>query len=521
MNESQDFQGKIQYFRNYNGDAADGERPKKKSDDLTIYRSFNCPRCRTSISVSKDDVGKSVACPDCDTNLVVPDYLDFSPTDEEIRRAARLTAEKQRRDELMSPIKNPNRTGVELQSDDVYGIVENGAENRFLNRELFPVHCSVCKTLMYASRGQLGLPICCPDCGAKTIATSAVRRQIEAEEAKSVVPVPEKGASEPLKIVEPEPVSETKSKRGKLALLLQNKSLVWDPGVHPDKNLPLVLRRRGDSVVWALGSPPENSPLFTRTFRTLAMPELWFRAGALAALLAAVSAIQLVFFVLFDNVLATEALLLAIAWAAFNAISLYAFSYWAAFFTAIFSAGNLGARRVRDWLDEEDLWGKIGYGILFWSVATLAAGPGFLVATATTNASGGEVLDVLFASADSNVVSWAGAIGPAAGFCVFFPIFFLSTLQTNWLFAPICRPIVESWARRPLIWAQFYWASLFFVGVPIALFIRHIGRLDAWLAAPFVAPLATIFYALLLGRLSWILDDDIRRDEAEAEGWEY
>lgn len=141
------------------------------------YRTFGCPVCSMLLSVTREQMGTKIRCPDCEREIIVPTYLDFDhPTDEEIRRE-RL--DRQERDQLYSPMRNPNRVGLDLDSDSIYGIGDENSTQRAKQEKLIPVHCRICETLMYVKPEQVGQTIVCPDCGAKTVVTQALKEQID------------------------------------------------------------------------------------------------------------------------------------------------------------------------------------------------------------------------------------------------------------------------------------------------------------------------------------------------------
>lgn len=207
-------------------------RRRTPSDDVEIYsatptsepaspvryRSFGCPRCRTRLSATKADVGKIVVCPDCDEEIVVPDYLDFE-TETDYERFN--NPQKRRQDELLSPARNPNRVGIDVAGADIYGVKGNddataknvkvspisgvasnlpggGRSNALGDENLgdqsgkvgksetkksaepvyYPVRCRVCETLTQAPAELLGKTVRCPDCGTETVVTAALKEQL-------------------------------------------------------------------------------------------------------------------------------------------------------------------------------------------------------------------------------------------------------------------------------------------------------------------------------------------------------
>ncbi len=275
---------------------------------------------------------------------------------------------------------------------------------------------------------------------------------------------------------------------------------------------PLVLRYRNGQAIWTRPAPPRRLPLFNRTFQALATNELWARAGTVVLI-----GLALTIYVLYSLaptiaaqgsggpiekfefcVLTVIALPTALFW-----------TYWtASFFEAIFGAGASGARRVLSWRDDDRLDGLL-YALWFVALVGAAFSPGVAVAGAFGwFENGEEAVETL--SRDSFFVDRRIAGALAGSFAVCFPIFYLSTLYTGWPFAPICGAVLSSFLRRIVVWAQFWAVSAALVFAPLALGIRYFKTTTFWWTAPFALVVLTPLYALLLGRLAWILDEDER-----------
>ncbi|MBR5243889.1 MAG: hypothetical protein IKW13_06615, partial [Thermoguttaceae bacterium] len=189
-------------------------------------------------------------------------------------------------------------------------------------------------------------------------------------------------------------------------------------------------------------------------------------------------------------------------------------AYWgylaASCFEACFVAGASGARRVVEWRRDD-----------FWETALYLLGGGALIAATLTP---GAAFDATFrlleggAEASAEVVGAEAALGGdwrfagalAGSFALCFPIFYLSTLYSNWLFAPICGAVLSSFLRRIVVWAQFWAVSAAVVFAPLALAIHYWGTTAFFRGAPLAVAVCPALYGLLLGRLAWILDEDER-----------
>ncbi|MBR4832920.1 MAG: hypothetical protein IKU86_01130 [Thermoguttaceae bacterium] len=187
-----------------NADSGDDEiysaTPTSEPASPVRYRSFGCPRCRTRLSATKADVGKVVVCPDCDEEIVVPNYLDFE-TETDYERFN--SPQKRRQDKLLSPARNPNRVGIDVAGADIYGVkgkvaatgkvgVESGKSAESVQSGggdasestaapepvYYPVRCRVCETLTQAPAELLGKTVRCPDCGTETLVTAAFKEQL-------------------------------------------------------------------------------------------------------------------------------------------------------------------------------------------------------------------------------------------------------------------------------------------------------------------------------------------------------
>ncbi len=278
---------------------------------------------------------------------------------------------------------------------------------------------------------------------------------------------------------------------------------------------PLVLRYRNGQAVWTRPAPPRRLPLFNRTFQALATNELWARAGTVVLIGLAITA-----YVLYSlaPTIAAQGSGGPIEKFEFCVLTVIAFPtalfwiYWtASFFEAVFGAGASGARRVISWRDDDRLDGLL-YALWFAALVGAAFSPGVAVAGGLgwfENAPSAASTDSASA-AESSLFLWRSAATLAGSFSVCFPIFYLSTLYTGWPFAPICGAVLSSFLRRIVVWAQFWAVSTALVFAPLALGIRYFKTTAFWASATFALVVLTPLYALLLGRLAWILDEDER-----------
>ncbi len=144
-------------------------QPSPDGQNQTRYRTVRCPICQTSVAVRDDDLGKTLVCPDCDTKIDVPIDLPYNETRYEKRY---YNEERLRQDKLFSPLRNPNREGIDLDAANVYrlGASENGTPDVEATRRSFQfriVECPLCNTGVAVTRAELGRTLVCPDCGTK------------------------------------------------------------------------------------------------------------------------------------------------------------------------------------------------------------------------------------------------------------------------------------------------------------------------------------------------------------------
>ena len=274
---------------------------------------------------------------------------------------------------------------------------------------------------------------------------------------------------------------------------------------------PLVLRYRNGQAIWTRPAPPRRLPLFNRTFQALATNELWARAGTVVLIGLALTA-----YVLYSlaPTIAAQGSGGPIEKFEFCVLTVIAFptalfwTYWtASFFEAIFGAGASGARRVLSWRDDDRLDGLL-YALWFAALVGAAFSPGVALAGGLGWFESGE--ETAEALSGLQLVDLRIAARLAGSFSVCFPIFYLSTLYTGWPFAPICGAVLASFLRRIVVWTQFWAVSAPLVFAPLTFGIRYFKTPEYGAAALFALVVLTPLYALLLGRLAWILDEDER-----------
>ena len=542
---------------------ANNARINASSEDIRAsfrYRTFHCPYCRTDITVTKAEVGTVVVCPDCDKETVVPDYLDFD-TETDYERQY-YNEEKKERDELYSPLRNPNRVGID--ESDVYAArdPDDDSPNRLDDEEYCPVRCRICDLYMQVPISMLGQKVKCPDCGTETQVTDSLKRQQDATNVrfqprdrgvyeigsapkqpkvavqridgktllldpnqKTIAPAsPERPSAELLNNPEffrPIPSIDFQTLDSKKQASLRAELLAAQR--KPNKFVrffekmeersqkkileredvskylpPLVLRYKNGELVWSWPSPPKKTPLLNKTFQAACCDEPWSR-GAAVAIVTLIFGLLLVwrnsvpvveygnYAVAMDNLFAMFATVLLVFGGIFLS-ALVGFFFW-----SIFSTGYSGASRTVEWRSD-DIFGYFGYGLWFvaiWSFPLAIPAIAFHFFIPETSLP--FLKSVLY-----NGFFWT-----------VFPVIWLSTHNSGWLFCPICGEIFRSFFTKSLEWIQFYLLSLLFFAPSVLIF--EFARENAlWISISILLPIVSVFYGLLLGRLSWIIDDEIR-----------
>jgi len=112
-----------------------------------------CPVCRSRVVAGADQEGQSVACPDCQTPVVMP-----APGPLAAPPKARSAA----------PQSDPADEGYPVLEEIEDAPPGRGQGRGGATRTYIPVHCPLCRTLMQATEDQVGQKLICPDCGTPT-----------------------------------------------------------------------------------------------------------------------------------------------------------------------------------------------------------------------------------------------------------------------------------------------------------------------------------------------------------------
>ncbi|MCF0234488.1 MAG: hypothetical protein HUK22_05860, partial [Thermoguttaceae bacterium] len=164
-----------------------------------------------------------------------------------------------------------------------------------------------------------------------------------------------------------------------------------------------------------------------------------------------------------------------------------------------------------------------------WPEYNFIGGLGQFLWIATLICIGGIPGSLLFGA-----IGWSSVIGFIFSAILLTPIFFLSCMQVDEPFRLITREVAISLKRLFKSWFCFYYISFAFVFGTIGLALLALGIVchyqGAFAAALTAAAISLIFsfipalYLRFLGRLAWIIEDDVRKraiqNEEEEEEFE-
>jgi DNA-directed RNA polymerase subunit RPC12/RpoP len=154
-------------------------------------QSWTCTACGANLPIRAEHVGRKCRCDRCGLVFFVQATDGFTTGTSKagtskasieisLRRQTKpahpsttkgQTSAKKRKP--MSGGKLPPNTSDDLWSmDELWDVEDAPSPSQLIDQqpELYPIICELCQTLMYATEGQLGTRLVCPDCGRKTVA---------------------------------------------------------------------------------------------------------------------------------------------------------------------------------------------------------------------------------------------------------------------------------------------------------------------------------------------------------------
>ena len=445
----------------------------------TEYYPIRCRVCETLMQVTRDMLGKKIACPDCGAETIVTDSL------------------KRQQDSLTASFQPRERGSYEI--------------GEIPEAPMIAVQKMNGKTVMIDPNQKSVAP---------TVKLSEIYRQKASETQTSYDDLsfvhPDEKFARPVETPQDLKRKKSEARRAKRAQRREKKEAEESDLT---KFLPaMVLRRKNGELVWSLPSPPSRAPLFNKTFQAVRSEEIWARGGIVAICLLSVALIE--YFILKPCLITAEEDFGTITgafaqWEALGATCVLCFlilltsSFAGLFFWSVYNAGNSGAKRVVEWR-KEDLAGFFGYGVWFLAFVVISCLPGMFVSSVFNWWSDVDWL-ARFTEASFSPGRAASVFAFNVCFWLLFPVFWISTHQTDLPLCPITWTLFTSFLSKFHIWLEFYLFSAMFFLIPSFVLCMVCRSLFFVILSPFVIPAIELFYGLFLGRLSWILDDEVRR----------
>jgi len=414
-------------------ESAAGPRPADQT-----YVPVTCPVCGTFMQVLEDLVGQEIVCPDCREPMVVS---------RPIRRGKKETLAAAQLGEYAL------HEEAEAPSSDA----------REAEQILFPLHCPLCDSLMYAGRDQVGQEIVCRDCEAYFVVPPPPppRRKLDLRSQAGEV----YGVSDSIEAPEYEPLVLTAGWR-----------------LRPGTESAADRHREADR----LRTRPPRWTFFSGIFGFPAYRGSWQRWLGLS--LGAMLPLQLI----------GNAVVLARAgpgkeWAiglTYSGLAFVLGTIWSiiasAQYLAILRDTADGYHQIENWPEAMFLdW--LGDAFYLINSVALSVIVGLGIA---------RVLQL------AGLVSWPGV--PAA-LLILFPVLLLSFLETNSPLNPLSLPVWRSLLTFWWVWGLFYVETTVLVaavGFLAMLAATYVPALGMALAAPLLVA-ALMIYFRLLGRLAW------------------
>ena len=433
-----------------------------------------CRLCGTALFATEDQVGTFLTCPDCETKTEVP--------------PPQKTLSSKNETAPLPP--------VSFEGDTAFDIA---APSNVVAENLVPVICHLCGTRMYAAELQIGQFKTCPDCGRQTKIKAVPKHQMTTTSTISSDAYGISNAGESA----PRPVLRTLTDYRRVEGSL-------DQQLHAERYRNKQTSRR------SFERPPLPKRPFTERFfvpfghfSTWLHPMLFVAVGPLGMMM------------LWSGVWATEGhpIGVIITGPFVFLMCVAALGYLVSFAVQFYGITSSG-------MDEIEFEGELvpfDYFITgLWLLTFLFVSvlPGLLIGNILC-----QSLDLI---TDSPVTAFLVIyVMIRVSHLLFFPIFFLSSMESGSMFALLAKNTIISFWHQPFAWFRFYlltgmlfvFFDLCFIFAPICLAPNN-NLMSCVLIAVFFFLFAVqlLFFFRLLGRLAWLIEEtDRQKRELEEE----
>ncbi len=448
------------------------------SDDLAgpDYIRVRCKLCGTIMYATEESIGQELTCPDCETKTLV------TPRPKAIPKPPPLPAH--------------------FEGATTFGVVDKNSVSK--NAALVPVVCKLCGTRMYAQESEIGGLKTCPDCGVQT--------EIKA------VPPQQRAVFDPPDGEYDVRMDQMPPPRPRIRTLVDYRAVegaldrehYQNSSQHPaDEGDEEELQRRALRMAGFSGDdfdavPFERTPLpaypfVTRIFRSFRDPFLITRTLLALFLFYAGYGIGMLLpglWGVISGAFGTYCILMGLGVMANTCHNLF---HWTA-------SGN-DVPYKDEWIEYQFVDSNV-FAVWLFLVAILAATPGYFVTEALTD---------LRPAAENNMADMLRDFFILlASFWLFFPILFLSSMESGSYFMLLAPGTLRSIPYRTGVWIRFYLLT----GL-MAVLLVTLGHVSAFYVTSalmfFLLPLPlftlfTLLYFRLMGRLAWTLEELNRQD---------
>ncbi len=411
---------------------------------------FACPLCATPLVAETREVGHSIECPDCGSQVAVPPPSLFpdSPRREPHPAVEEYALQDRGAETQSAPAEQAREV---LPLDAPVG-----------KPERFPCWCRVCGELMWVSADQVGTQVSCAECGAST----TVHR-----------PPPAAGPPPKAKTYEVEPAAP------------QSEGADQQPSPPPQAGGD---QAEGPSVpeeLVAAHSEPLAEPYRWRHLLAFPFTDgvwqrlVWLCIGWGATLTIMGPALKIIVAPPESSGVSLSWIPAMVCFAAGGPIAGVLAVVSSAFFLAVIDNTAEGADRVEYWPGTVFLdW--IGDTLYVAAATAMAFAPGTIV---------GRIVQA----------NWIPLLH-AVSFLLLFPYFLISSMEGNSPWHVFSQHILRSFSAVPGAWARFYAQSGMLVGCLAIVVWVAVGRIGLGML-PVLAPLgvyALFVYARMIGLLA-------------------